>query len=192
MEAYSGTWTLDPTQSEDLGQEMRRAMEGNRGGMPGGIGGGGGRTGGGGMGGRPGGGGMRSGGGMGGMGAETMDPEAMERMMRAMESISRTPERLSLNLQPESVTLTQDDTQVLVLVLNGEEEAIQVGDVTLAGKARWTSNGIEIHRLGQRGQGVRDRFQVNAEGNLVLKREISLMAQIVRGTLVYVKDPDSP
>ena len=126
---------------------------------------------------------------MGGMGSENMDPEEMERILRAMETISRTPEVLSLNLQPESVTLTQDN-QVLVLAFGGEEEDFQVGEVTLVGRANWTSDGIEIDRLGQRGQGVRDRFQVNEEGNLILKRDVSFMAQNVKGTLVYVKGSD--
>jgi hypothetical protein len=127
---------------------------------------------------------------MGGMGGVNMDPETMERMIRALEGVSRTPEQISLNLRPESVTLTQNETQVLVLVLDGGEEDIQVGDVTMVGRAKWTSHGIEIDRLGQRGQGVRDRFHVNEEGNLVLKREISMMAQSVKGTLVYVRGPD--
>ena len=44
--------------------------------------------------------------------------------------------------------------------------------------------------MGQRGQGVRDRLQVNQEGNLVLKREISLASRSVKGTLVYVRESD--
>ena len=186
MAAYSGDWILDPELSEDLDGKMRESMrvfgEPGAGGMTGGRSGGGrgGMTGGGGRGG------MRPGGGLrGGMPGEGMDREEMRRSMEAIRGLARVPAELSITLQPEMVTLAQGVGNITSLTLGAREEKLRVGEATLEATARWTQEGIEINREMEMGGGIRDRIGLDESGNLIVKREVDLMSQSEKGTLVY-------
>lgn len=194
MSAYSGDWVLDPGQSDDLNRKLQEGMRGPGSGPGGGMTGG--RPGGGMTGGRPGGGGMvpggsgggRPGGGVrGGMPGGNMDPEEMRRSMEAIRSLSRAPTEVSLVLKPESVTITQEAADVLVLTLGAEKERFIQGGATLMGEAKWTKKGIEISRTLDAGPGIQDKFHIDDQGNLILEREIDLMGRSVKGTLLYRK-----
>ncbi len=185
MSSYSGDWVLDRAASEDLDQKMRESMRGGSGG-PGFGGMGGGRPGGG-RGGMPGAGGMGGGrpGGGGGMMGGDMDPEEMMRAMEAIRSMAQPPEDVSLVLRPGSVTLTEASATVLMLTFGAERETVVQGQARLLASAKWLKKGIEIKREMERGGGVKDQFSLDEEGNLVLEREIDLMAGSVRGKLLY-------
>jgi len=197
LSAYSGDWTLLRLESDDLDAKYREAMAGRPGASAGGIpgaGAAGGRAGGmtggraaGGMsGGRPGG--SRMPGGMPGAGGG-MDPEEMQRVMRANQAISRTPGSLTLALHPESATLTQGDAGALVLTFGGQETTVNLGEVEYFAGAEWTSEGLIIERKVDMGGGVKDKMKVDDEGRLVVEREIDTgRAGKVSGTLIYRKD----
>ena len=121
----------------------------------------------------------------GGMPGTTMDPEERRLAMEAIRQLARVPGELVLALHPETVTLTQDAANVLLLTLGAGKEEILQGGVTLLGAAKWTKNGIEVDREMKMGGGVKDSFSLDDSGNLVLRREIDLMGQTVKGTLLY-------
>lgn len=181
MAAFSGSWTLDRASSDDLSLEFRRLMDEGR---PGGMAGGG--MPGGGRGGMPGGGGRRPGG---GMPRGEMDSGEMMRSMEALRSFARPPDHISLELQPETVNLSGDDMDPLLVPFGSEAEQVTQNGVTLNATADWTKDGIEVYRQMQRGQGVRDRYQLGQDGRLLLKREIMLMGRSAKATLVYLKTP---
>jgi len=194
LSAYSGEWTLLRFESDDLDEQYREAMAARPGasaggipgaGAPGGRGGGmtGGRAGGGMTGGRDGGGRMPGGmpGAQGGM-----NPEDMQRVMRANQVISRTPATFTLALRPESVTLTQGEASTLVLALGGDESTINQGEVEYFAGAKWTSEGLILERKVDLGGGVTDKINLDDEGHLVIEREIDTgRAGKVSGTLRY-------
>jgi len=178
---------LVPSESEDLNAKMRDSMRNPAGGP-----GGGGMTGDrGGRGGMPGGGGMRGGGGgmRGGMAGGEMDPEERRRSMEALRALSEVPGEISLSLRPEAITFTQAAANVLVLNLGAGKEEVLHGGLALLAEARWTKNGIEIDRETGQAGGIKDRFNLDENGNLILKREIDLMGRSVKGTLVYQRKP---
>lgn len=185
MAAYSGDWVLDPAQSDDLDQELRASMRRSGGDLPGG-----GMTGrrpGGTGGGGAGGGGGRGGGMQGGMGGSQMDPEAMRAAMDLLRGMARAPRELNLTLRPGTVTLAENAAAITVLNLGAEKEDIFQGGAKLLGTARWTKAGIEIKRELEMGGGIKDSFSLNESGSLVLRREVDMMRQSVKGELVYVR-----
>lgn len=194
MTAYSGSWVLLRLESDDLEAEFNEAMAGRPGataggvpgaGSPGGRGGGmtGRRPGGGMTGGRAGGG--RMPGGMPGSGGG-MDPEEMRRVMEATMTIARTPRELGLTLRPESVTLAQKEGPSQRLDFGGDEISVGREGAEYFATAEWTEEGLIIERKVDRGGRVRDEMKLDAEGRLVVKREIdALRGGKVKGTLVY-------
>jgi hypothetical protein len=116
---------------------------------------------------------------------EEMDPEEMMRVMETIRSMAQAPAELSLILRPGSVTLNEASSNVLILGFGAEREEVSQGDVQLYASARWLKRGIEIRRDLERTGGVKDEFSLDEDGNLVLKREIDLMAGRVDGELVY-------
>ena len=114
-----------------------------------------------------------------------MDPEERQQAMEAIRQLARVPGDLVLALQPETVTLTQDVANVLLLTLGAEKERVLQGGAVLMGTAKWTKNGIEVNRETEAGGGVKDSFSLDEAGNLVVRREIDLMGRTVKGTLLY-------
>jgi hypothetical protein len=123
------------------------------------------------------------------MGSGEMDSGEMMRTMEALRSFARPPERISLQLQPETVNLSVNGLDPLLVSFGSEAEQITQNGVTLNATADWTKDGIEVYRQMQRGQGVRDRYQLGQDGRLLLKREIMLMGRSAKATLVYQKNP---
>lgn len=120
-----------------------------------------------------------------------MDPEEMRRVMEATRYIAVTPRELTLRLGPESASFGLPGDSVVALPLNGEEEAVVVGEVEYYAMARWTEEGLEIRRKVNRGGGVEDQIHVDQEGRLVVEREIdALRGGKVKGTLRYQRKED--
>ena len=118
-----------------------------------------------------------------------MDPEAMRAAMDLLRGMARAPTELSLTLRPETVTLAESATSITVLNLGAEKEDLFQGGAKLLGTAKWTKDGIELKREMEMGGGIKDSFSLNESGALVLRREIDLMRQSVKGELVYVRKP---
>ena len=125
----------------------------------------------------------------GGMAGSQMDPEAMRAAMDLLRGMARAPTELSLTLRPETVTLAESATSITVLNLGAEKEDLFQGGAKLLGTAKWTKDGIELKREMEMGGGIKDSFSLNESGALVLRREIDLMRQSVKGDLVYVRKP---
>jgi hypothetical protein len=179
--AYSGDWVLLRTESDNLAAKLR-GSSGGRGGSPtGGMLPGGRR--GGGMGGGMGGGGVRPGSFPGGG-----DPEEMRQAMQTMQALSQVPGEMNLLMSPDTVTITEQEPQsfALSLGLNREEQELQQGQGTFFARAKWTEEGLEIDKKVDGGGGVTDKISLDANGRLIMKREIeNAIRGKVDGTLVY-------
>jgi hypothetical protein len=115
-----------------------------------------------------------------------LNPEEMQRIMRATALIARTPTEMTLSLRPESVTLTQGDWAPLRMALGADEISVTQDGSEYFGKAEWTDEGLIIQRKVDMGGGVRDKMKVDDQGHLVVEREIDAMrGGKVKGTLVY-------
>jgi hypothetical protein len=165
MAAYSGDWELVPDESQSLEERMREGMSGGmpRGGM------------------RPSGGGRRGGAGggardgAGGMGGQRMDPEEMQRMREQMWSLAAPARELGLSLTETSTTLLADGSPPLVLTLGADPSVAMSGAGEIRATARWTSRGLEVSRAIPNGPEIEDRYTIDDEGLLIVRREIEMM-----------------
>ncbi len=105
--------------------------------------------------------------------------------MDAMRRMAQVPAEIFLNLQPETVTLTEDAGTLLILTLGAEKERMIQGGTVILGSAEWRKDGLKVKRETEMGPGVTDRITVDGSGRLLLKREVELMGRSVDGTLVF-------
>lgn len=118
------------------------------------------------------------------------DTEQMRQAMQTMQIISQVPGEMSLVLTPDAVTLTEEEpqTSTLSLGLDTDEQKVEQGLATFFARARWSDKGLEIDRKVDGGGGVKDKISIDANGRLVMKREIeNPIRGKVEGTLVYRK-----
>jgi hypothetical protein len=180
MSSYSGTWELVPDQSESYREKMEEATDARGRGMPGGMRGGGG----GGVGRR----GMPGGGMRGGMpGGGMMDPEEMGRAMEEIRRIATTPRSIGLNLMETAVSAVFDGSVPFQVEFDADPVSVFDGSRELIASAKWTKRGIELIRAIPNGGEVKDRIQLDEEGLLRVRREVTAIQgrSVVEVKMVY-------
>ena len=174
----SGTWRLDPAQSEDAHAKMRE-LRGDRGGRPGG----GGRSGGGGSGRPMGGGGF--GGGRGGPGGGGHDA-----MREALRELLEAPPALTVTQTPAEITLLEEDGRLRALHPDGRGYKDATGREV---KTRWSDAGeLVAETKGERGKIVETFAVTTGPARLSVTLLLEVRGQPIAIRRVYVRPDAAP
>ncbi|MGE5175469.1 MAG: hypothetical protein ACM3JJ_03765 [Hyphomicrobiales bacterium] len=149
----SGTWILNPKQSDDMAAKLRAGMEARRERMGGGGYGG---RGGGGYGGRGGGGYGGRGGGGGGWGGPRGG---------FMQSVLRQPDTLEVNESGVQIQMIEPGRIPVVLYPDGKDHTREVGeDASVTDHASWKSGALVVETKFGRGGKVTEAYALSKDG----------------------------
>jgi hypothetical protein len=155
--AFSNTWKLNASESENFRDKMRQAR-GERGGGGGGRGGGGGF--GGGMGGRGGYGGGRRGGG--GMGGDPGSGGGADGMRETMRQLDEPPETLTIKQEEGAFLVGDDSGQIRRLHPDGRTMKSDNGEGQV--KTRWHGDELVTETVPAHGPQLRETFALAPDG----------------------------